>query len=78
MGASKDRDRWIFRAFRELPIDAFPDISNTQVQVIVTAPGMTPFERTLNVLQWKTAVVEAKMEPAPVVTRLIPLTGLMM
>ena len=32
------------RAFRELPIDAFPDISNTQVQVIVNAPGMTPEE----------------------------------
>ncbi|MDF2377635.1 MAG: CusA/CzcA family heavy metal efflux RND transporter [Verrucomicrobiales bacterium] len=32
------------RAFRDLPIDAFPDISNTQVQVIVTAPGMTPEE----------------------------------
>ncbi len=32
------------RAFSELPIDAFPDISNTQVQVIVTAPGMTPEE----------------------------------
>ncbi len=33
-----------FRAFRDLPIDAFPDISNTQVQVIVNAPGMTPGE----------------------------------
>lgn len=32
------------RAFRELPVDAFPDISNTQVQVIVKAPGMTPEE----------------------------------
>ncbi len=32
------------RSFQELPIDAFPDISNTQVQVIVTAPGMTPEE----------------------------------
>lgn len=32
------------RAFQQLPIDAFPDISNTQVQVIVTAPGMTPEE----------------------------------
>lgn len=32
------------KSFRELPIDAFPDISNTQVQVIVTAPGMTPEE----------------------------------
>jgi len=32
------------RSFRELPVDAFPDISNTQVQVIVKAPGMTPEE----------------------------------
>ena len=27
-----------------LPIDAFPDISNTQVKVIMKAPGMTPEE----------------------------------
>lgn len=33
-----------FQSFRNLPIDAFPDISNTQVQVIVNAPGMTPEE----------------------------------
>lgn len=33
-----------WRAFRELPIDAFPDITTTQVQVIVKAPGMTPEE----------------------------------
>ncbi len=31
-------------AFRELPIDAFPDVSTTQVQVILKAPGMTPPE----------------------------------
>ncbi|MCF6312270.1 MAG: CusA/CzcA family heavy metal efflux RND transporter [Verrucomicrobiales bacterium] len=31
-------------AWKELPIDAFPDISNTQVQVIVKASGMTPTE----------------------------------
>ena len=31
-------------AFRELPIDAFPDVSPTQVKVIVKAPGMTPEE----------------------------------
>lgn len=35
---------WGFYSYRQLPIDAFPDISNTQVQVIVTAPGMTPVE----------------------------------
>ena len=33
-----------FLAYRELPIDAFPDISTTQVQVIVKAPGMAPEE----------------------------------
>ena len=31
-------------AFRTLPIDAFPDISSPQVQVIVKAPGMAPHE----------------------------------
>jgi cobalt-zinc-cadmium resistance protein CzcA len=31
-------------AFKKLPIDAFPDITTTQVQVIVKAPGMTPEE----------------------------------
>ncbi|MDD5297367.1 MAG: CusA/CzcA family heavy metal efflux RND transporter [Rhodocyclaceae bacterium] len=32
------------KAFRDLPIDAFPDVSTTQVKVIVKAPGMTPEE----------------------------------
>lgn len=31
-------------AYRQLPIDAFPDISAPQVQVIVKAPGMSPIE----------------------------------
>jgi cobalt-zinc-cadmium resistance protein CzcA len=31
-------------AFRELPIDAFPDVSSTQVKLIMKAPGMTPEE----------------------------------
>lgn len=31
-------------AFRELPIDAFPDVSSTQVKIIMKAPGMTPEE----------------------------------
>ena len=33
-----------FHAFRQLPIDAFPDVSPTQVKIIVKAPGMTPEE----------------------------------
>ena len=31
-------------AFRNLPIDAFPDVSTTQVKIIFKAPGMTPEE----------------------------------
>ena len=31
-------------AFQQLPIDAFPDVSSTQVKVIMKAPGMTPTE----------------------------------
>lgn len=32
------------KAFWELPIDAFPDVSTTQVKIILKAPGMTPEE----------------------------------
>jgi cobalt-zinc-cadmium resistance protein CzcA len=31
-------------SFRDLPIDAFPDVSTTQVKIIMKAPGMTPEE----------------------------------
>ena len=31
-------------SFLRLPIDAFPDISSTQVKIILKAPGMTPEE----------------------------------
>lgn len=31
-------------AYRNLPVDAFPDISPTQVKIILKAPGMTPEE----------------------------------
>ncbi|WP_124949820.1 efflux RND transporter permease subunit [Sulfuriferula thiophila] len=31
-------------AFQQLPIDAFPDVSSTQVKLIMKAPGMTPEE----------------------------------
>jgi len=33
-----------YNALRQLPIDAFPDVSPTQVKIIVKAPGMTPEE----------------------------------
>ena len=33
-----------YLSFRDIPIDAFPDVSPTQVKIIVKAPGMTPEE----------------------------------
>jgi heavy metal efflux system protein len=33
-----------FYAFKNIPIDAFPEVSPTQVKIIVKAPGMTPEE----------------------------------
>ncbi|MDP3907813.1 efflux RND transporter permease subunit [Novosphingobium sp.] len=35
---------WGAWSFWNLPIDAFPDISSTQVKIILKAPGMTPEE----------------------------------
>ncbi|HEY9050803.1 MAG TPA: efflux RND transporter permease subunit, partial [Gammaproteobacteria bacterium] len=48
-------------AFKNLPIDAFPDISSPQVQVIIKAPGMSPSE----VEQRITFPVEMEMQGIP-------------
>ena len=32
------------KSFQELSIDAFPDVSTTQVKIIIKSPGMTPEE----------------------------------
>lgn len=32
------------RAFRALPVDAIPDVTNVQVQVLTAAPGLSPLE----------------------------------
>lgn len=48
-------------AFRQLPIDAFPDVSPVQVKVIVKAPGMTPEEVETRV----TAPLELEMLGIP-------------
>ncbi len=50
-----------WRAFRGLPIDAFPDISTTQVKIIVKAPGMTPEEVETRI----TAPIEVEMLGIP-------------
>ncbi len=48
-------------SFRELPIDAFPDVSTTQVKLIMKAPGMTPEEVEARV----TALIETEMLGIP-------------
>lgn len=48
-------------AFRTTPIDAFPDVSTTQVKIIVKAPGMTPEEVETRI----TAPIEVEMLGIP-------------
>ncbi|MFC7050095.1 efflux RND transporter permease subunit [Emcibacter nanhaiensis] len=48
-------------AFRATPIDAFPDVSTTQVKIILKAPGMTPEEVESRI----TAPVEVEMLGLP-------------
>ncbi|MFM2009349.1 MAG: hypothetical protein RIR02_1299 [Pseudomonadota bacterium] len=47
--------------FQILPIDAFPDVSSTQVKIIMKAPGMTPEEVETRV----TAPIEREMLGIP-------------
>ena len=39
------------RAYQHIPIDAFPDVSTTQVKLILKAPGMTPKEVEARITQ---------------------------
>ena len=48
-------------AFMGLPIDAFPDVSSTQVKIIMKAPGMTPEEVEARI----TAPIELEMLGIP-------------
>ncbi len=48
-------------AYINLPIDAFPDVSSTQVKVIMKAPGMTPEEVEARI----TAPIEVEMLGIP-------------
>jgi len=50
-----------WKAFLETPIDAFPDVSNTQVKIIIKAPGMTPEEIETRI----TAPIEVEMLGIP-------------
>lgn len=48
-------------AFKNLQIDAFPDVSSTQVKIIIKAPGMTPEEVEARI----TSPVEVEMLGLP-------------
>jgi cobalt-zinc-cadmium resistance protein CzcA len=50
-----------WRAFQATPIDAFPDVSTTQVKIIIKAPGMTPEEVETRI----TAPIEVEMLGIP-------------
>ncbi len=48
-------------SYRALPIDAFPDVSTTQVKIIIKAPGMTPEEVESRI----TSLIEVEMLGLP-------------
>ncbi|MCA9398671.1 MAG: efflux RND transporter permease subunit, partial [Candidatus Omnitrophica bacterium] len=53
-------------AFKNLPIDAFPDVTNVQVQIITEAAGRSPIE----VEKFVTAPIEVQMTGLPGLTEL--------
>lgn len=52
-------------AWKVLPIDAFPDVTNVQVMILTDAPGLAP----LDVEQQVTAPIELAMQGLPGVTQ---------
>ncbi len=48
-------------AVRTIPIDAFPDVTNIQVEVVSTAPGLSPLE----IEQFVTYPIETSMRGLP-------------
>ncbi len=54
------------RSYRELPVDAVPDLTNVQVQVLTSAPGLSPVE----VERLVTQPVELAMTGIPHVARI--------
>lgn len=55
-----------YSAFKDLPIDAFPDVSPIQVKIIIKAPGMTPEEVEARI----TAPIEVELLGIPKQTML--------
>ena len=55
-----------WRAFQELPVEAFPDVQDVQVQVITQALGQSPEDIELTI----TLPIEREMNGVPRLTRL--------
>lgn len=53
-------------AFQTLPIDAFPDVTNIQVQILTDAPGLSPVE----VERFTTIPIELQMTGLPDLTEI--------
>ena len=52
---------WGFYAWRTLPIDAFPDVTNVQAMILTEAPGLTPSD-----VEWQiTFPIELAMQGLP-------------
>lgn len=58
------------QSFLSLPIDAFPDLANNQVQILTDAPGMAPLETE----QLVTIPIESIMNGLPGVTQVRSMT----
>ena len=53
-------------AFQSIPIDAYPDVTNVQVQVLTEAPGLSPVE----VERFITYPIELQMNGLPGLTEI--------
>src|SRR5450432_3698113 len=65
---------WGWQAWRNLPVEAFPDIQDVQVQIITQVPGQAPEEVERSV----TLPIEREMAGVPRMTQLrsVSITGL--
>ena len=59
-----------FFSYLSLPVDAFPDVTNTQVEILSSAPGLAPLE----IERFVTNPVELAMRGLPKVTQMRSVT----
>lgn len=66
-------------AFQSIPIDAYPDVTNVQVQVLTEAPGLSPVEVerfiTYPIELQMTGLPGAERDPLAFQVRALPVDG---